>query len=200
MTWESGMPGRAAGWCGIKRRPWRRWGVTLGVVLVAACSRSETPVGQIAASTPAPAADNGTAESTLRTYWRVLDWYGGRFVVGRVKPDPEGAAALRAALAPLVEEPVERSFVQHPPPGRRFQGSIVSVAPVPDSDPPAVDVRAELVALDKAEAALTPTPVELFHGESFGGVMRYRLVRQTMGWRIAEVWRIDPHTPPHRLR
>ncbi|MFT4099705.1 MAG: hypothetical protein QM674_01455 [Burkholderiaceae bacterium] len=182
------------------RRSWRRWGLTLGVVLLAACSRSETPVGQIPVSAPAPRADNSTAESTLRTYWQLLDWYGGRFVVGRVKPDPEGAAALRAALAPLVDASVERSFSERPPSGRRFKGAIVSVAPVPGSEPQAVEVRAELKSLEKAEATLTPTPVELFAGESFGGAMRYRLVHHADGWRIVEVWRVDPNTTPRRLR
>ncbi len=180
--------------------PWRRWGATLGVVLLAACSRSESPVGQIPASTPAPVADTSTAESTLHTYWQVLDWYGGRFVVGRAKPDPEGAPALRAALGALVDEQVERSFGEHLPSGRRFKGTIVSVAPVTDSDPLTVDVRADLVPLDKTEASLTPTPIELFAGEAFGGAMRYRLVRQAAGWRIAEVWRVDPNAAPHRLR
>ncbi|MFT3802830.1 MAG: hypothetical protein QM766_16640 [Burkholderiaceae bacterium] len=181
-------------------RSWRRWGFTLGMVLLAACSRSETPVGQIPASAPAPAADNSSAESTLNTYWQLLDWYGGRFVVGRVQPDPDGISVLRAALAPLVDASVDRSFGERPPSGRRFKGAIVSVAPVPDSEPKAVDVHAELAPLDKGEASLTPTPVELFAGESFGGAMRYRLVHHADGWRIVEVWRVDPNTTPHRLR
>ena len=187
----------------------RLLGTLIGLPVLSACRRQEAAPG--AARLPLPELRTSTPSDVLRSYWARLDWYGAHFVVGREvggERSHEGIEALRAAMEPLVGEAVMNSFSVRPPSVERLKATIESRQ---DIDAQTIDLVGHLTnPLASHAVTLSPSPIELFHGESYGGLFRYRLVRgattapgpagNASGWRVSEVWRLEPDAEPHRIR
>lgn len=160
--------------------------------------------------TQPPAFETTSPDGVLRSYWARLDWYGAHFVLNRPEgaaADAQGLEALRSAMRPLVEDAVMASFAVRPPMIERIKGSIESRREI-DAD--TVDLTARLTnPLATHAVNLSPAPIELFHGEAYGGQFRYRLSRRSPasaddgnvgGWRVAEIWRLGADVEPQRIR
>jgi hypothetical protein len=179
--------------------------IVTGIVLAACCamlaacpSRTGPDDAAPRARLPAkPASDLSTPESALKSYWRTLDWLRQR---QRIEDYRNGADSKEVTTGDLMSAVTTgdalTSFAQGPMVDLGLDRSIISVARHGDNK---ATIVAKIRNLGQGATAFTPTPIELFDTAP-GGDFRYLLVRESDGWKVAEVWRTDEPSGPRRLR
>lgn len=163
------------------------------LTLVAACTRNADGTDDV----PLPALDQSTPQAALKSYWARLDWYGEQYVQGRAEPAAGAEQRLLDIMRPLITPGYLTSVRQRMPKGRHF---LAHVGQVSIDGEGRASIEADISSDPPDATVLTPTPVELFEGESDGGHFRYRLVRSNGEWRIDELWRLDDRAAPRRVR
>ena len=168
--------------------------------VLAGCPSSREDAGSpTAAKAPAqPAADLGTPESAVKSYWRMLDWLRLRQHIEDIRESAsEGRVKSADVMSSVSKGDALASFANAPRSDLRLERTIVSVQHTEGEDRAVVVAR--IRSLSTEATAFTPTPIELFEVAP-GGEFRYLLERETEGWKIVEVWRLGQPGGPERIR
>jgi hypothetical protein len=166
--------------------------------LLAGCPSSREDAGSPNAKVPTrPAADLGTPESAVKSYWRMLDWLRLRQRIEDIREAAsEGRVKSADVMSSVSKGDALASFAKAPRSDLRLERTIVSVHT--EGENRAV-VIARIRSLSTEATAFTPTPIELFEVAP-GGEFRYLLEREGASWKIVEVWRLGEPGGPQRIR
>jgi hypothetical protein len=146
---------------------------------------------------PRPAADISTPEQAVKSYWALRDWLQTKHEIEWKRTRQRADASKTGELMSLVAvRGVLDSFKESGPPMDQYERILESVKA--ESDTRAL-VTARIRVVNRVEAGITPTPIELFENES-GGQIRYVVEKEQDGWKVAEVWRVDEPAGPRRIR
>lgn len=139
-----------------------------------------------------PKIERSSPESALRAYWSLIDWYHLRNAPDARRPPPP----LGELMAEVAAGEALASFDRYTPQRNRYERTIERVESAGEDR---ADVYTRFRNLTNNPVPITPTPVELFERETAGS-LRYAMVREPGGWKVAEVWRLDEAGGPRRLR
>lgn len=172
--------------------------LALAVSLLAACPSRQAEHDATGERLPArPRADLSTPEAALKSYWSMLDWLRLRQRIEDIRDESaEGRVKTGEVMASVSGGDALASFAEAPRRDLRLERTIVSVNRTDDTHAEAI-ARIRTISADVT--AFTPTPIELFESAP-GGEFRYQLERDSNGWKVTEVWRLDLPEGPRRLR
>lgn len=140
-------------------------------------------------SSQPPAADLSSPERALKSYWSLRQW-ASRHQLGEQAPKAAAAATsltLAEVMSAVTAGGTRDSFQTRPGTQDPLEWSLLRIEQTSDTQAVAT---ARIRNRARDPMVVTPTPIELF-SPATGTELRYVLLKDASGWRVAEVWRLD---------
>lgn len=132
-----------------------------------------------------PSADLSSPERAIKSYWTLREWSRRQ---AAPLDTPHAAPSLAEVMSAVTAGSARDSYQTRPGGRDQLEWSLLEIQQTGPDEAVAV---ARVRRAGQESGVLTPTPIELFQSGQ-ATQLRYSLIRDAQGWKVTEVWRLEP--------